>query len=157
VSIRCVFCIVFGMSSFICGRWGCLRISVAISERVEEVLWALCNSTLKHVGYGDVKVLLWRVDWTLEQLKKISCVLFLVGFDSVGRFICNAVNYIVTFVRLVIKGVSGVSFCSDLVERLVGEIAKRVKHEWMYWSECGLENLLNIFLIRIVINGFMVS
>ena len=70
------------------------------------------------------------------------------GLDSVGRFICNAANHLVTFVRLAIKGVSGVSFSNNLIERLMGEIAKRVKHKWMHWSERGLENLLNILLIR---------
>jgi hypothetical protein len=30
----------------------------------------------------------------------------------------------------------------------MGEIAKRVKHKWMYWSMKGLENLLNILLAR---------
>jgi hypothetical protein len=53
----------------------------------------------------------------------------------------------VTFARLAIKGVV-IPFASNLVERLMGEIGKRVKHKWTHWSERGLENLLNILLSR---------
>jgi len=66
---------------------------------------------------------------------------------SVARFIRNSANYMVTFARLAVKGVV-VPFTSNLVERLMGEIGKRVKHKWMHWSERGLENLLNILLSR---------
>jgi len=41
-----------------------------------------------------------------------------------------------------------VPLSNNLVERLMGEVAKRVKHRWMHWSERGLENLLNILLAR---------
>jgi len=118
-----------------------------ISMRVERVLWALRNLVEKHIFDGGVKVLRWRVDWALSELKKISSELFLAGLDSVGRFVCNAANHMVTFARLAIKGVV-VPFSNNLIERLMGEIAKRVKHKWMHWSERGLENLLNILLIR---------
>ena len=119
----------------------------AISGRVEVVLWTLRDSVLKHVVDGDVKLLRWHVDWTLEQLKSISSELLGAGLTTVSRFICNAANHLITFARLAMKGVV-VPFSNNLVERLMGEIAKRVKHKWMHWSERGLENLLNILLAR---------
>ena len=39
-------------------------------------------------------------------------------------------------------------YTNNLIERLMGEVAKRVKNRWMHWSTEGLENLLNILLIR---------
>jgi hypothetical protein len=118
-----------------------------ISGRVETVLWTLRSSVEKHVASGDVAALRWRVDWALLELKKISGELLGAGLTAVSRFICNSANYMVTFARLAMKGVV-VAFCSNLVERLMGEVAKRVKHKWMHWSERGLENLLNILLAR---------
>ena len=118
-----------------------------ISSRVESVLWTLQRSVEKHIASGDVATLRWRVDWALLELKKISSELLAVGLMSVSRFICNSANFMVTFARLAMKGVS-VPFSNNLVERLMGEIAKRVKHKWMHWSERGLENLLNILLAR---------
>nr|MDO8080148.1 ISH6 family transposase [Candidatus Freyarchaeota archaeon]MDO8082460.1 ISH6 family transposase [Candidatus Freyarchaeota archaeon] len=41
-----------------------------------------------------------------------------------------------------------VPYTNNLIERLMGEIAKRVKNKWMHWSTQGLENLLNILLVR---------
>jgi hypothetical protein len=81
------------------------------------------------------------------ELKKISSEFLAAGLIGVSRFICNAANYMATFVRLAMKGVT-MPFSNNLVECLMGEIAKRVKHRWMYWLERGLENLLNIFLVR---------
>jgi hypothetical protein len=98
-----------------------------ISERVESVVWTLCNSVNVHVADGDVVALLWRVDWALEQLKKISGEFMDAGLASVARFICNVANHMITFARLALKGVV-IPFSNNLVERLMGEIAKRVKH-----------------------------
>jgi hypothetical protein len=53
----------------------------------------------------------------------------------------------VAFAMLAMKGVV-VAFCSNLVECLMGEIGKCVKHKWMHWSDWGLENLLNILFAR---------
>jgi hypothetical protein len=114
-----------------------------ISGRVESVLWALCNSVNVHVVDKDVAALRWRIDFTLEALKKISSELLGAGLLSVVRFICNVANHMITFARLALKGVS-IPFSNNLVERLMGEIAKRVKHKWVHWSTKGLENLLNI-------------
>jgi hypothetical protein len=35
-----------------------------------------------------------------------------------------------------------IPYTNNLVERLMGEVAKRVKNKWMHWSTKGLENLL---------------
>jgi len=112
------------------------------------VLWSLCNLVEKHIFDGAVKVLWWCVDWALFELKRFSGEFFVLGLGSVGWFVCNVANHMVMFARLAIKGVCYVSLTSNLVECLMGEIAKRVKHKWMHWSECGLENLLNILLLR---------
>jgi hypothetical protein len=73
--------------------------------------------------------------------------LILAGLGSVARFVKNAANYMVTFARLAMKEVC-IPMTNNLVERLMGEIGKRVKHKWMHWSTRGLENLLNILLAR---------
>ena len=59
----------------------------------------------------------------------------------------NSANYMVTFARRAVKGIE-VPYTNNLIERLMGEIAKRVKNKWMHWSTQGLENLLNILLVR---------
>jgi len=111
------------------------------------VLETLRNSVRKHVLDGDFERLKWRIDWALLKLEMLSQELVLDGLETVARFVRNAANYMVTFARLAMKRIS-VPLTNNLVERLMGEVAKRIKHKWMHWSTRGLENLLNILLAR---------
>ncbi|OQA81222.1 MAG: Transposase, Mutator family [Microgenomates group bacterium ADurb.Bin238] len=111
------------------------------------ILEVLRNSVNKHVADGNFERLRWRISWTLSELDRLGRMLLEAGLPVVARFIKNAANYMVTFARLVMKGVY-VPMTNNLVERLMGEIAKRIKNKWMHWSTRGLENLLNILLAR---------
>lgn len=118
-----------------------------IANKLIVILETLRNSVSKHVVDGDFERLKWRINWTLSELEKLSGMLLEDGLDTVARFVRNAANYLVTFARLAMKKIS-IPITNNLVERLMGEIAKRIKHKWMHWSACGLENLLNILLAR---------
>ena len=104
----------------------------------------------------DFERLKWRIDWALLKLDELSRELLVDGLEVVARFIRNAANYMVTFARLAMKGIS-IPITNNLIERLMGEIAKRIKHKWMHWSTRGLENLLNIFWRGIATNEFTVK
>jgi len=119
----------------------------SIAERLEVILEILHNSVKKHLADKDFEWLKWRVDWTLSELDKLGGELLRDGLDTVARFIRNAANYLVTFARLAMKGIC-IPITNNLIERLMGEIAKRIKNKWMHWSTKGLENLLNILLAR---------
>jgi hypothetical protein len=111
------------------------------------VLEILHKSVNKHLADKDFERLKWRINWTLCELDKLSNELLLDGLEVVARFIKNAANYMITFARLAMAEIR-VPITNNLVERLMGEIAKRIKHKWMHWSTKGLENLLNILLAR---------
>lgn len=64
-----------------------------------------------------------------------------------AKFLRNSANYLVAFARLAMKQVR-IPYTNNLIERLVGEIVKRVKNKRMRWSATGLENMLNIILVR---------
>jgi transposase-like protein len=53
----------------------------------------------------------------------------------------------VTFAKLALKNIQ-IPYTSNVIERLMGEISKRCKHKWMHWSTEGLENMLQIILVR---------
>ena len=67
--------------------------------------------------------------------------------EGVGKYIRQSANYLVTYARLAVKG-ERIPYTNNLIERLMGEVAKRVKNRWMHWSTVGLENMLNILLVR---------
>lgn len=118
-----------------------------IAGKLVAVLEVLHRSVNKHVADRNFERLKWRIEWTLLELEMLSKQLFLDGLDVVARFIRNSANYMVTFARLAMANVS-VSWTNNLIERLMGEVAKRIKNKWMHWSTKGLENLLNILLAR---------
>jgi transposase-like protein len=118
-----------------------------IATRLRVVLETLRNSVNKHLADKDFERLKWRISWTLSELDNLSRELLVDGLDTVARFIRNSANYLVTFAKLAMKGIC-IPRTNNLIERLMGEIAKRIKHKWMHWSTKGLENLLNILLAR---------
>jgi hypothetical protein len=118
-----------------------------IVGEIKGVLHTLHSSVCNHVVDGDFARLSWRIDWVLFELKRIGSLLSGRGLVGVAKFIFNTANYMVTYARLVMSNIS-VPWTNNLIERLMGEIAKRIKHKWMHWSERGLLNLLNILLTR---------
>lgn len=119
----------------------------AILTRLKEILYTLRNSVRKHTEDEDMKRLEWRTITTLDCLKKLAYDSEKEGYWRVGKFIRRSANHMVTFAKLLIAG-KEIPYTSNMIERLMGEIAKRVKNKWAHWSEKGLENLLNIQLTR---------
>jgi maltooligosyltrehalose synthase len=123
------------------------RTKKKVANKLIVILETLRKSVNKHLVDKDFERLNWRISWALFELDKLSCELLSDGLERVARFIRNAANHLVTFARLAMKEVQ-IPLTNNLVERLMGEIAKRIKHKWMHWSTKGLENLLNILLAR---------
>ncbi len=118
-----------------------------VASKLIGILETLRNSVKKHLVDMDFDRLQWRIGWTLSELNLLSRELLSDGLETVARFIRHAANYLVTFARLTMKKIS-IPITNNLVERLIGEVAKRIKHRWMHWSTRGLETLLNILLAR---------
>jgi len=53
----------------------------------------------------------------------------------------------VTFAEAAIEGFE-VPWTSNPVERLMGEVSKRCKNQWMRWTAEGLEALLQLRLVK---------
>jgi len=118
-----------------------------ILGRLKAVLHTCRNSALKHLKDGDAGRLQWRIEKTLRDLKELARELAEEGLTGAAKFLRNSANYMITFARLAMKQVL-IPYTNNLMERLMGEIAKRVKNRWMHWSATGLENLLSILLVR---------
>jgi len=103
------------------------RERTVILGRLRTVLRTLRNSARNHLVDGDFERLQWRIDWALGELKRLSHELVDEGLTGAVRFIRNSANYLVTFARLAMKGVM-VLYTNNLIERLMGEVAKRVKN-----------------------------
>ena len=121
----------------------------AMIGRLESILFSLKNSVAKHIEDGDVAALKKRINYTVDELKKLAEELWKLGCRKAASFIRDYSNTLVTFAVLAVKG-RRVPWNSNIIERLMGEIAKRTKHKWMRWTTKGLETILNLILVRYV-------
>ena len=118
-----------------------------VSEGMKHALFTLVNSVRKHLADGDKRRLRRRIEATLKKLYGISRKLKREGYRSAATFVAKNATLMVTFAKLALEG-KIVPYTSNVIERLMGEVAKRCKDRWMHWSTEGLENMLHIILAR---------
>ena len=118
-----------------------------IVSRLETVLYTLKNSVEKHLVDKNTEDLKSRINTTVDELKKMSKKLWKLGCRKTAIFIRECSNNMVVFAKFAVNG-RKVPWNSNIIERLMGEIAKRTKHKWMRWTTKGLETIINIILVR---------
>jgi len=121
-----------------------------IINELKSILLSLKNTVLYHKDdKNKIKV---KMNETVNKMKVLSDHLKEIGCKKAANFIRDYSNTLVTFARLSLEGIE-VPWNSNIIERLMGEIAKRVKHKWMRWTTHGLESLLRLILVRYTDNG----
>ena len=118
-----------------------------IVSKLEGVLYTLKNSVEKHLVDKNTDDLKSRINKTVGELKKMSKELWKLGCRKTATFIKEYSNNMVVFAKFAVNG-RRVPWNSNIIERLMGEIAKRTKHKWMRWTTKGLETIINIILVR---------
>ena len=118
-----------------------------IVSKLEGVLYTLKNAVEKHLVDKNTDALKSRINKTVDELKKMSKELWKLGCRKTATFIKEYSNNMVVFAKFAVKG-TRVPWNSNIIERLMGEIAKRTKHKWMRWTTKGLETIINIILVR---------
>ena len=88
-----------------------------------------------------------RIESTLKELNSLATKLKRRGYREASTFIARNGKLLVTFAELAIKDIQ-VPYTTNQIERLMGEIAKRCKHQWAHWSDQGLKNILTLILIH---------
>lgn len=118
-----------------------------IVSKLEGVVYTLKNAVEKHLVDKNTDDLKSRINKTVVELKKMSKELWKLGCRKTSTFIKEYSNNMVVFAKFAVKG-RRVPWNSNIIERLMGEIAKRTKHKWMRWTTKGLETIINIILVR---------
>jgi hypothetical protein len=118
-----------------------------VSVEMKQLLYTLVNSVKKHLEDDDEETLKRRIESTVKGLITLAEDLKLKGYPKTAAFIKSNARFMVTFAKLALKDIS-IPYTSNVIERLMGEISKRCKNKWMHWSTEGLENILQIILVR---------
>lgn len=117
----------------------------SLINELKKVLLSLKNVVVCH--NGDTERIKNKISSTIDDLQRIAKELKEKSCLKSANFIKEYSNAMVTFARLAIEGVA-IPWTSNIIERLMGEISKRVKHKWMRWTTRGLESILRLILVR---------
>jgi len=118
-----------------------------VGVEMKQLLYTLVNSVKKHLEDYDGEALRNRIESTVKGLIALAERLKMKGYPKTAAFIKSNARFMVTFAKLALKNMR-IPYTSNMIERLMGEISKRCKHKWMHWSTEGLENILQIILVR---------
>jgi hypothetical protein len=117
-----------------------------ISEVIDEV-FHLKNSVAKHRPEEEFAAIRERIARTTERLEKTAWQLKQFGSEKAAGYLRRWLPSIMTFAEHAIEGLE-VPWTSNPVERLMGEVSKRCKNQWMRWTADGLEALLQLRLVK---------
>jgi len=116
-----------------------------IIKELQSIVYHLVNSSKKYAD--NEKELQKRINQCVDELKDLADKLFTINCVKASNFIKNYSNYAITYVKLALEG-KNIPWNSNVIERVMGEIQKRIKHKWMRWGTEGLETLLNLILTK---------
>jgi transposase-like protein len=88
-----------------------------------------------------------RIDEVMRELRDIAHGLRCRGYPKTADFLERNARFMVTFAEVALEGVR-IPYTTNRIERLMGEVSKRCKHQWMHWSTDGLRNILILVLVR---------
>ena len=114
-------------------------------EAVRHVIFPLVYSARRHPDDGEG--LRARIDEALRELREVACKLRGRGYPKAAGFLERNARFMVTFAEVALEGVR-IPYTTNRIERLMGEVSKRCKHQWMHWSTDGLKNILILVLVR---------
>jgi len=69
--------------------------------------------------------------------------------ETLFKLCGEGMSKVVTFAKLALEG-KIIQYTSNVIERLMGEVAKRCKDRWMHWSTEGLGNMLLVIILELV-------
>jgi len=107
----------------------------------------LKNSVAKHRLEEEFAAIRERIARTTERIEKIVWQLSQFGSEKVSQYLRRWLPSIVTFAEHAIEGFE-LLWTSNPVERLMGEVSKRCKNQWMNWTAEVLETLLQLRLVK---------
>ena len=117
-----------------------------VSEVVDD-LFHLKNSVAKHLPEEEFEAIRTRIARTTERIERTAWQLSQLGSPKAAGYLRRWLPSMITFAEHALEGFE-VPWTSNPVERLMGEVSKRCKNQWMRWTTKGLEALLNLRLVK---------
>ena len=116
-----------------------------VINELKALLLSLKNVVVIHAS--DTDRIGKKINQVVEGIEALASRLTDMGCRQSAKFLNEYSNTLVTFARLALNGIE-IPWNSNTIERLMGEISKRIKHKWMRWTTEGLETILRLILVR---------
>jgi len=107
----------------------------------------LKNSVAKHRPNEEFVAIRKRIARTTDRIEKTAWQLDQYGSEKASRYLRQWLPSIVTLAEKAIGGFE-VPWASNPVERVMGEVSRRCKNQWIRWTKEGLEALLQFRLVK---------
>jgi len=114
-------------------------------SKMEGIIYTLKNSVKKHSD--DVDAIKERVVKTKEEVRRVAKTTMRLGCREAADYISGSLVFVLTFALLAIEGVQ-IPYTNNMLERFIREMNRRIKKIGAHWSPRGLDNIVNIRLIR---------
>ena len=118
-----------------------------IAVEVGSDVFHLKNSVEKHRPAEEFADIVHRINTTSDRLQRLARQLDQLDSPEAARYLRRWEPSILRFAECATNGTT-VPWTSNAVERAMGEVSKRCKHQWMRWTAPGLESILTLNLVR---------
>ncbi|MDO9035300.1 MAG: transposase, partial [Methanoregula sp.] len=108
-----------------------LKQRTEIIDELKGLLLSLKNVVVFHKS--EIDGIGKKINQIVDGMESLANRLNDMGCYRSAAFLNTYSNTLVTFARLSINGID-IPWNSNMIERLMGEISKRVKHKWMRWT-----------------------
>ncbi len=116
-----------------------------VINELKSLLLSLKNVVVNHTS--DTDRIGNKINSVVDGIEALAKRLTARGCHQSAKFLNEYSNTLVTFARMALNGIE-IPWNSNTIERLMGEISKRIKHKWMRWTTEGLETILRLILVR---------
>ena len=120
---------------------------IQYTQKFEEILHCLQNSTKKHAADKDWQRLILRIQWAKKEINTLAMKINCRNLWEASSFLRRNKDYFTTAAEMAIIGVQ-VPWTTNSIERVMQEIGIRTKKKGMHWSENGLHRILKMVLKR---------
>lgn len=118
-----------------------------VQIQIKSILNTLKNSVIKNAKRGKINKtrVEKKIKSTKNSLEKLAKQLIGKGYKTAHNFIKKHLDTVTLFAKEAIELVK-IPWTNNIMERLMGEIAFRVKNIWAHWSKEGLNSIIHLIL-----------
>lgn len=116
-----------------------------LTSKMETIIYTLKNSVKKYKD--DASAIKERIVKTKKEINELAITSTRLGCKEASEYISKSLVFVLTFALLAMEGIE-IPYTNNILERFIRELNRRIKKIGAHWSPGGLDNVVNVRLIR---------